>query len=127
MFTSSPRALPRGTGCKNGASQLVVPHQRPTRHRPRHRRSRIPMPSEMLTSREDQALVLTLSDPATRNTLSPQAYAAGIEALTTAQVVALTSAQAAALTSAQAAAMETADVAALETADLRSLTTAALR
>ena len=39
------------------------------------------MPSEMITSREEQALVLTLSDPATRNTLSPQAYAAGIEAL----------------------------------------------
>lgn len=39
------------------------------------------MPSEMITSREAEALVLTLSDPATRNTLSPQAYAAGIEAL----------------------------------------------
>jgi enoyl-CoA hydratase/carnithine racemase len=35
----------------------------------------------MLTSRESTTLVLTLSDPATRNTLSPQAYAAGIEAL----------------------------------------------
>ncbi|HSI59973.1 MAG TPA: enoyl-CoA hydratase [Ideonella sp.] len=39
------------------------------------------MPSEMLTTRDGQALILTLSDPATRNTLSPQAYAAGIEAL----------------------------------------------
>jgi enoyl-CoA hydratase/carnithine racemase len=39
------------------------------------------MPSQMMTSREDCTLVLTLSDPATRNTLSPQAYAAGIEAL----------------------------------------------
>lgn len=39
------------------------------------------MPSEMLTERRDAALVLTLSDPATRNSLSPQACAAGIEAL----------------------------------------------
>lgn len=39
------------------------------------------MPSELLTHREEACLVLTLSDPATRNTLSPQVYAAGIEAL----------------------------------------------
>jgi enoyl-CoA hydratase/carnithine racemase len=39
------------------------------------------MPSELLTERRDATLVLTLSDPGTRNTLSPQAYAAGIETL----------------------------------------------
>lgn len=43
------------------------------------------MPSELLTARHGSTLVLTLSDPATRNTLSPQAYAAGIEALQTAE------------------------------------------
>ncbi|MEO8808028.1 MAG: enoyl-CoA hydratase [Burkholderiaceae bacterium] len=39
------------------------------------------MPSEMLTERVGPVLVLTISDPATRNTLSQQAIAAGIEAL----------------------------------------------
>src|ERR1700743_221984 len=39
------------------------------------------MPSELLTSREGSTLILTLSDPATRNTLSPQVYSAGVEAL----------------------------------------------
>jgi enoyl-CoA hydratase/carnithine racemase len=39
------------------------------------------MPSELITERRGAALVLTLSDPPTRNTLSPQIYAAGIEAL----------------------------------------------
>jgi enoyl-CoA hydratase/carnithine racemase len=39
------------------------------------------MPSELLTSREGPVLVMTLSDPATRNTLSAQVLAAGIEAL----------------------------------------------
>ena len=39
------------------------------------------MPSEMLTERVGAVLVLTLSDPSTRNTLSHQAIAAGIEAL----------------------------------------------
>ncbi len=39
------------------------------------------MPSEMLTERVGSVLVLTLSDPATRNTLSQQAITAGIEAL----------------------------------------------
>lgn len=39
------------------------------------------MPSELLTERHGATLVLTISDPATRNTLSPQLYAAGIEAL----------------------------------------------
>ena len=33
----------------------------------------------------DRTLVLTLSDPATRNTLSPQVYAAGVEALNVAE------------------------------------------
>ena len=39
------------------------------------------MPSELLTERIGPVLVLTLSDPATRNTLSHQLLAAGIEAL----------------------------------------------
>ncbi len=39
------------------------------------------MPCELSTERHDTTLVLTLSDPANRNTLSPQACAAGIEAL----------------------------------------------
>lgn len=43
------------------------------------------MPGELLTSRERSALILTLSDPATRNTLSPQVYAAGVEALNVAE------------------------------------------
>jgi enoyl-CoA hydratase/carnithine racemase len=43
------------------------------------------MPSELLTHRHGATLVLTLSDPATRNTLSPQASAAGIEALNVAE------------------------------------------
>lgn len=42
------------------------------------------MPSELLTERQGDTLVLTISDPATRNTLSPQVYAAGVEALNTA-------------------------------------------
>jgi len=43
------------------------------------------MPSELLTERVGAVLVLTLSDPATRNTLSKQAIAAGIEALNVAE------------------------------------------
>ena len=43
------------------------------------------MPAALNTSRQGATLVLTLSDPATRNALSPQAYAAGIEALETAE------------------------------------------
>ena len=43
------------------------------------------MPSELRTSREGSTLILTLSDPATRNTLSPQVYAAGVEALNMAE------------------------------------------
>lgn len=43
------------------------------------------MPSALLTERRDHTLVLTLSDPATRNTLSPQACAAGVEALQVAE------------------------------------------
>lgn len=39
------------------------------------------MPSELITERQGSTLILTLSDPATRNTLSPQVYAAGVEAL----------------------------------------------
>lgn len=39
------------------------------------------MPSELLTERRGHTLVLTLSEPATRNALSPQACAAGVEAL----------------------------------------------
>lgn len=40
------------------------------------------MPSELLTERRGAALVLTISDPATRNTLSPQVYESGLRALT---------------------------------------------
>ena len=39
------------------------------------------MPSELLTERRGTTLVLTISDPPTRNTLSVQVIAAGIEAL----------------------------------------------
>jgi enoyl-CoA hydratase/carnithine racemase len=39
------------------------------------------VPSELLTERRGTALVLTISDPATRNTLSAQVIAAAIEAL----------------------------------------------
>ncbi len=44
------------------------------------------MPAELLTERPlAHTVVLTISDPATRNALSPQVYAAGIEALDTAE------------------------------------------
>ncbi len=43
------------------------------------------MPSELLTERHAAVLVLTLSDPASRNSLSHQAIAAGIEALNVAE------------------------------------------
>lgn len=43
------------------------------------------MPTELRTERHGRTLVLTISDPATRNTLSPQVYAAGVEALETAE------------------------------------------
>lgn len=43
------------------------------------------MPSQLLTAQEDRTLVLTLSDPATRNSLSPQAVTAAVEALATAE------------------------------------------
>jgi len=39
------------------------------------------MPSELQTERRGTTLVLTISDPASRNTLSAQVIAAGIEAL----------------------------------------------
>lgn len=39
------------------------------------------MATEMLSERQGSCLVLTLSDPATRNSLSPQASAAAVEAL----------------------------------------------
>ncbi len=39
------------------------------------------MPSELQTERRGDVLVLTISEPPTRNTLSPQVVAAGIEAL----------------------------------------------
>ena len=39
------------------------------------------MPAELVTERRGAALVLTISDPASRNTLSTQVIAAGIEAL----------------------------------------------
>ena len=43
------------------------------------------MPCELLTERHGAVLVLTLSDPASRNSLSAQAIAAGIEALNMAE------------------------------------------
>lgn len=43
------------------------------------------MSSDMLSERHGNVLVLTLSDPATRNTLSEQAINGGIEALATAE------------------------------------------
>lgn len=43
------------------------------------------MPSELLTERIGAVLVMTMSDPATRNTLSQQVIAAGIEALNVAE------------------------------------------
>ena len=43
------------------------------------------MPCELLTERHGAVLVLTLSDPASRNSLSAQAVAAGIEALNMAE------------------------------------------
>jgi len=44
-----------------------------------------PTPSRMLTEQRDSALILTLSDPATRNSLSPQASATAIEVLARAE------------------------------------------
>jgi enoyl-CoA hydratase/carnithine racemase len=43
------------------------------------------MASTLISQRQDRTLVLTLSDPATRNTLSPQVYAAALEALESAE------------------------------------------
>src|SRR4051812_5147253 len=43
------------------------------------------MQSELLTAREGSTLVLSLSGPGTRNTLGPQIYSAGVEALNVAE------------------------------------------
>ncbi len=43
------------------------------------------MPAELLASRRDHTLVLTLSNPGTKNALHPDMYAAGVEALETAE------------------------------------------
>jgi enoyl-CoA hydratase/carnithine racemase len=43
------------------------------------------MTTELKTDRQGQTLVMTLSGPATRNALSPQVYAAGIETLNMAE------------------------------------------
>lgn len=43
------------------------------------------MPSELHAERRDGTLVLTISDPASRNTLSEQVFAAGVEALDVAE------------------------------------------
>lgn len=43
------------------------------------------MPSELLTERQGAVLILTISDPDTRNTLSDAVITAGIEALSTAE------------------------------------------
>ncbi|MBF5004397.1 oxepin-CoA hydrolase, alternative type [Diaphorobacter caeni] len=39
------------------------------------------MPAELKSSSHDHTLILTLNDPSTRNALSPDIYAAGVEAL----------------------------------------------
>lgn len=44
-----------------------------------------PMPSELHAERRDATLVLTISDPASRNTLSEQVFTAGVEALEVAE------------------------------------------
>src|SRR5882762_8841636 len=41
----------------------------------------VAMPSELRAERRDGTLVLTISDPASRNTLSEQVFTAGIESL----------------------------------------------
>lgn len=43
------------------------------------------MPAELLASRRDQTLILTLSNPGAKNALHPDIYAAGVEALETAE------------------------------------------
>jgi enoyl-CoA hydratase/carnithine racemase len=43
------------------------------------------MPAELLASRHDQTLVLTLSNPGAKNALHPDMYAAGVETLETAE------------------------------------------
>jgi len=43
------------------------------------------MPAELLASRQDHTLVLTLSNPGAKNALHPDMYAAGVEALETAE------------------------------------------
>ncbi len=43
------------------------------------------MSAELLAERVDHTLVLTLSNPGARNALHPDMYAAGVEALTTAE------------------------------------------
>ena len=43
------------------------------------------MPSELRTERRGSTLVLTMSDPATRNSLSEQLFTAGVEALNVAE------------------------------------------
>ncbi len=43
------------------------------------------MPAELLAARRDQTLILTLSNPGARNALHPDIYAAGVEALETAE------------------------------------------
>ena len=43
------------------------------------------MPAELLASRRDRTLILTLSNPSAKNALHPDMYAAGVEALETAE------------------------------------------
>lgn len=43
------------------------------------------MPAQLISSREGQTLVLTLSNPEHRNALGPEMYAAGVEALNAAE------------------------------------------
>jgi enoyl-CoA hydratase/carnithine racemase len=73
-----PGATPGAAGLRE-VHDTIPPRRRACRRDTRNRLQ--DMPSELLTERVGAVLVLTLSDPATRNTLSKQAIVAGIEAL----------------------------------------------
>ncbi len=70
-FSEAERGSQSGIPCCMTQCRERLARIHPTRH----------MPSELHAERRDAALVLTISDPATRNTLSEQVFAAGIEAL----------------------------------------------
>ena len=74
-FSEAKRGSQSGIPCCMTQWPVCLEHLFNTRH----------MPSELHAERRDAALVLTLSDPDTRNTLSEQVFAAGIEALDVAE------------------------------------------